>query len=323
MSPIDPDRLHTLVARHLRRAGLDPSAIADDSPWHAFITSVERAYRDFDRTHYLSERAAELSSRELGELNRALRDQRDRLAREMAIAEHLQTSILPRDLAPEGLEVAALMQPATEVGGDYYDVLPEGRDCWIGIGDVSGHGHRAAVIVTMVQSMVAALVRARPDATPRELIAILNRCLHENVAVRLALDDFVTLTLLRCASGGRITYAGAHEDLVVYRRATDTCEVHATRGTWLGPRKDVAGFTVDDELVLAPGDLLALYTDGLTEARNPRGEQYGLERFLASLRARHAQSLSSICRATVADVAAWAPRLDDDVTVVLVRARAP
>lgn len=317
-----PDGLHPLLVRHLRRAGLDHDATDADSPWRALLASVDRAYRDFDRTHYLSERAAELSSRELGELNRALREQRDRLAREMAIAEHLQTSILPRETDTAAFEIAALMQPATEVGGDYYDVLPDGPDCWIGIGDVSGHGHRAAVIMTMVQSMVAALVRARPTASPRELVVLLNQCLHENVARRLGFDDFVTLTLLHCRGDGRVTYAGAHEDLVVYRRATDACEVLPTRGAWLGPRPDVAGFTVDDELALGPGDLLALYTDGLTEARGRHGEQYGLERLQVGLRARAAAPLAAIGRAVIAEVTDWTGRQDDDITVVLVRARA-
>src|SRR5206468_190254 len=84
----------------------------------------------------------------LGELEESRKQLavKERLQKEMEIAAKLQTSILPRDVNVPGLEIAARMIPADEVGGDYYDLLPFAGGCWIGVGDVAGHGLPAGVI---------------------------------------------------------------------------------------------------------------------------------------------------------------------------------
>src|SRR3954471_1354518 len=99
----------------------------------------------------------------------------------MEIASRIQTSILPRQFEVDGLQIAAQMIPATQVGGDYYDVLPVDGGCWLAIGDVAGHGLTAGLVMLMIQSIVSALTRQRPDATPAELLSILNEVLFENV----------------------------------------------------------------------------------------------------------------------------------------------
>src|SRR6185436_18733813 len=107
--------------------------------------------------------------------SRASLAQKQRLESELEIATRIQTSILPRGIQIPGLEIAAAMKPADEVGGDYYDVQPAANGCWIGIGDVAGHGLTAGLVMMMTQSAIAALVRTRPSAGPGELIATLNR----------------------------------------------------------------------------------------------------------------------------------------------------
>src|SRR5499427_5838204 len=88
----------------------------------------------------------------------------DRLELEMEIASKIQTAILPNitPRAVRGLEIAARMRRATEVGGDYYDVLPTEDGCWLGIGDVAGHGLPAGIIMLTIQSAIAALTQDRP-----------------------------------------------------------------------------------------------------------------------------------------------------------------
>src|SRR5690606_17839050 len=130
-----------------------------------------------------------------------LRD-KHRLEDEMEIAARIQTSILPQDLAVPGLEVGARMVPATEVGGDYYDVIPQVDGAWIGVGDVAGHGLRAGLVMLMVQSAVASLVRERPGASPRDLVATLNVTIADNVRRRLQQDEHVTFSLLRYRRSG-------------------------------------------------------------------------------------------------------------------------
>ena len=99
----------------------------------------------------------------------------------MEIAARIQTSILPRDVSVAGLEIAAAMHAATEVGGDYYDVVPVDDGCWLGIGDVAGHGLGTGLVMLMMQSGIGALARKMPDAAPRELLLALNTMLVENV----------------------------------------------------------------------------------------------------------------------------------------------
>jgi serine phosphatase RsbU (regulator of sigma subunit) len=247
---------------------------------------------------------------------------RERLEKELELARQIQLGILPRQLAADGLELAACMTTAAEVGGDYYDVLPVDGGCWIGIGDVSGHGVNSGLIMLMVQSVIAALVAKDPAASPRTAVTILNRVLFENIRHRLIKDDFVTLSLLR-VSNRQIVFAGAHEHFLVCRARTGITEAVATPGTWLGVVPDIANFTTETTLDLEVNDLVVLYTDGITEARNARGEQYGLERLRAAVQHHRQATLEQIRDDVLRDVSAWTSKRDDDATLVLVRRTAP
>jgi serine phosphatase RsbU (regulator of sigma subunit) len=243
---------------------------------------------------------------------------RERLEKELDLARQIQVSILPRRLIAEGVELSACMTTATEVGGDYYDVLPIDGGCWIGIGDVSGHGVTSGLIMLMVQSAVAGLVARDPDASPREAVNIVNRVLFENIRHRLLKDDFVTFSLLR-VSQRKIVFAGAHEELIVLRGRKKNVDLVATPGTWLGVMPDITKFTTETVIDLEPDDLVALYTDGITEARNDVGEQYGLERLSSLLESVRSEPIEQIRDHVLADVARWSSRRHDDATLVLIR----
>ncbi len=243
---------------------------------------------------------------------------RERLEKELELAREIQVGILPRQLAAEGLELTAAMTTAAEVGGDYYDVLPVDGGCWIGIGDVSGHGVTSGLIMLMVQSVVAALVAKDPDASPRDAVTILNRVLFENIRHRLIKDDFVTLSLLR-VTPRRIVFSGAHEHFLVCRARTGVAESIVTPGTWLGVMPDIHRFTVDTALDLEPDDLVVLYTDGITEARNARGEQFGLDRLGAAVQRYRKEPLDEVRNGLLDEVARWRAKQDDDATLVLLR----
>ena len=243
---------------------------------------------------------------------------RERLEQELELARKIQVGILPRSLAADGFELTACMTTATEVGGDYYDVLPVDGGCWIGIGDVSGHGVTSGLIMLMVQSVIAALVTKDPSASPRDAVAVLNRVLFENIRHRLVKDDFVTLSLLR-VTDRRIVFAGAHEHFLVCRARTGVAEPVVTPGTWLGVVPDVARFTTETTLELERDDLVVLYTDGITEARNAGGEQYGLDRLGETVRRHRRAPIEEVRDAVLDDVSSWAARRDDDATLVLLR----
>jgi sigma-B regulation protein RsbU (phosphoserine phosphatase) len=229
----------------------------------------------------------------------------------------LQTTLLPTEHMGAFVEIAATHVPASEVGGDYYDVINVGGTTWLAIGDVVGHGLRSALIMLMAQASVSALVRLSPSPSPSYVLELTNRVLWENVRQRLSSDDHMTCTLLRCDPDGSVTYAGAHEDLVIWRAATGTCEQLATPGTWLAAIDDIAGKNTDRMFHLAPGDVLVLYTDGVTEARDAARKQFGIDRLTAVVTARATEPLREIRDAIFEAVEGFRVHQDDDVTVVV------
>jgi phosphoserine phosphatase RsbU/P len=170
--------------------------------------------------------------------------------------------------------------------------------------------------------VVGALGRRYPDAAPSDIVSALNTVLYDNIRHRLHNKEHVTFTLFRYFRDGRFVFAGAHEELVVYRKRTRQVEFIETPGTWLGAMKDISKFTTDSELKLEDGDILVLYTDGVTEAMDSAREQFGLDR-LATLVKEHAElPVEQLCNAINARVLAWCNQAaDDDVTILVARYR--
>lgn len=243
-----------------------------------------------------------------------------RIQQEMRIATRIQTSILPRVPRVPGLEIAAKMVPATEVGGDYYDVLPVKGGCWIGIGDVAGHGLAAGLVMFQAQSAIAALVKRDPNGNPSSVLADVNRALYENVRHRLCSDEHVTMSLVRYFEDGRIVCAGAHEEALIWRAATRKCQSIPVTGTWLAMMKEIGAVTEEVTERLSKGDLLVLYTDGVTEGRNAAGEQFGLARLCEEIERSPEKSVAEIRDNILKAVGQWAAeRQDDDVTLLVFR----
>ena len=244
---------------------------------------------------------------------------KQRLQEEMAIATTIQTSILPARFDVEGLDIAARMLPATEVGGDYFDVIPTPEACWIGIGDVAGHGLTSGLVMLMVQSGTAALVKSAPAALPSAHVIALNAMLDENIRGRLEQDKHVTYTLYRFDRDGLVTFAGAHEEIVIWRRAERRCERVLTPGPWLGMLSNIDTLVVNSSLRLAPGDTMVLYSDGITEAMDAGREQYGLQRLCAQVERLHAAPVTELRDQIIDAVTRWQATQRDDLTVMVIR----
>ncbi len=254
--------------------------------------------------------------------SRNQREVKQRLEQEMEIANTLQTSMLPRTLKAAGLEIAAKMVPASEVGGDYYDVIQADQACWIGIGDVAGHGLPAGILMMMIQTGVTALVNEAPNRSPASAVVALNRLLFHNVHDRLQATEHATFSLFRHHGGGRFSHAGAHESFLVYRRARGELERVQTAGTWLALVADVTACTRDSTLTLEPGDTMLLFTDGITETANSAGDMFeltGLEDALRELGDLSARPVEEILRHVFAKVQAWSSLQEDDRTAMVVR----
>jgi serine phosphatase RsbU (regulator of sigma subunit) len=241
------------------------------------------------------------------------------LLKEMEIAQKIQSSILPAPRNVPAYDIAARMVPVASMGGDYYDVrpLPDGG-CWIGIGDVAGHGVTSGLVMLMVQSGISALLEHRPDLAPHEVLSAVNAFLQDNIRERLHSDEHVTLSLLRFHPDGRVEMAGAHEDVIVCR-ANGSLERIETSGTWLGAIRDISPFLRTSSFRLDVGDVLLLHTDGATEAPNSGRERLGLDRIAAELQRRAEAPATEIRDALFELVLKWAPHPEDDVTLLVMR----
>jgi serine phosphatase RsbU (regulator of sigma subunit) len=240
---------------------------------------------------------------------------------ENEIAARVQSSILPGEVEIEGLGISAGMLPAEVVGGDYYDVVAVPDGCWLAIGDVAGHGLAAGVIMLMIQSAVQSLVRIAPHGSPRDLLCALNGALYENIRQRMKRDEHVTFCLARYATDGTLVFAGAHENILICRSGGRDFESIPADGAWLGAMRDVRRVTRETTVQLGPGDLMVLFTDGVIEARNDKGEEFGADRLRERIMERRDESPHDIRQSIMDGLLAFCPRPDDDVTLVVVRCR--
>jgi len=215
----------------------------------------------------VEERTEELQSamEELKVTNDQLTETRDALWGEMELAKKIQTTLLPVKPEIMGYEIAAYLDPADEVGGDYYDVINvEGRD-WMVIGDVSGHGVPSGLIMMMVQTSIQVVLTQNPSALPSDLLTLVNTTISKNIQ-KLNEDKYMTITVLACHDEGKIFFSGLHQDIMVYRNQSKTVELIETEGMWIGIVENIEGMIKDNDFIINKGDTMLLFTDGITEA---------------------------------------------------------
>ncbi len=248
------------------------------------------------------------------DLNKALSE----LWGEMELAKKIQTALVPEKPTLEGCEVAAAMRPADQVGGDYYDVIDVDGVEWVLIGDVSGHGVPAGLVMMMCQTTVRSLLQRDPRMSPGELLTLVNRTLTANIK-RLGENKYMTLQAFRRDPDGGFTVAGLHQDLLIYRAAKNKVDqIPMRQGAWLGIVDDLTSMVPSQRLELGEGDILLLYTDGATEAA--KGDELLDNGGLAAIFERVARlggSPQEIVEAVFSELSSYEVR--DDVTLVAIR----
>lgn len=274
--------------------------------------------------HALIEKEFKLRA-ELLEVNASLDRSRNELAAardalwgEMEVAKRIQTALLPPDRAVGGWEAAAVMQTADEVGGDYYDFFEtRAGEAWAAIGDVSGHGVESGLVMMMTEASFVSLVNDQPNRAPSDVFHQVNGVIRQNLS-RLASNRYMTLSLFRLHPD-RFTIAGKHQDVLIWRHATRKVETVVNDGSWIGILPDTRGLVGDLDVPVAKGDVVLLFTDGVTEATSAAGELYGQERLEAALERLAEQPLDVALKTLLTDVERFAPSRDDDRTVMLLR----
>ena len=251
------------------------------------------------------------------ENRKSLKQARDSLWSEMEVAMRIQTSLVPPDTKIGVYEIAAIMKPAAEVGGDYYDIIQTTSDPWVMIGDVSGHGVESGLIMMMTQTSVRTILARTPQIEPSKLLVLLNKVIKENIS-KLNVDRYLTITAINLKEN-EITYAGSHQDLLVYRKNQNKIESVPSYGTWVGMLDDVDDYMKDRSLPINEGDMVLLFTDGITEIGFEQKNMYGQERLEKCFLENIHLPLRTIIDKIVEDALTFCPKQEDDITIVIVR----
>lgn len=320
--------LHDVVSDVFDSAGLaSQSAALDVHSWMcvpltargrtfgaiSFIAGMDRRYgqEDLVVAEDLARRAA------LAVDNVRLFQERDRIART------LQQSLLPPQLPQiPGIDLAAAYLPAgegNEVGGDFYDVFDAGDGTWdLAIGDVCGKGADAATVMALAKYTLRAA--AMSERRPSRILGALNQAVLQQVSD----GRFCTVCYMRLKPGvgsARLTVASGGHPLPIVLRSTGRAEFVGGPGTLLGSFVDPE--LRDDVIDLATGDVVVLYTDGVTERRGA-GLTFGEERLRATVEASAGLEPAVVLERLLQEVRGFGPDLPkDDIAVVVVRIGRP
>lgn len=253
---------------------------------------------------------------------RIARAERERIQAEFEIARRAQQRMLPSQ-APvtAGASIASHCRPARQVGGDLYDFVPmSDGSLGIAVADVSGKGVPAALIMTITKGLLLAAADGRSE--PLETVADVNAGIH-SLGNR---NMFVTMLFGALDPVGRVfRFVRAGHTPLVWRRTSGEVEALAPRGLGLGMAGPsmFARLCEQETITTAPGELLFLFSDGVTEAMNERREEFGDERFLDVVRNQVTSDMSAdeACRVVIAAVDRFRGEVPahDDITLVVVR----
>jgi serine phosphatase RsbU (regulator of sigma subunit) len=247
------------------------------------------------------------------------RIERERVEQELRVARRIQQASLPKAVPElEGWEIAPHYQPAREVGGDFYDIfdLEDGR-VGVVVGDATGKGVPAALVVTATYSMLRAVAQVLGSFSPREVLAQVN----EALLARIPLNMFVTCfyAILEPKSGS-LKYANAGHDLPYLWHGGGDAEELRARGMPLGL---MPGMSYEEkEITLQRGESVLFYSDGLVEAHDPKGEMFGFPR-LRALVAEHGaeeeRSLGDLLMKELYSFVGEGWEQEDDITLLTLR----
>jgi len=248
-------------------------------------------------------------------LRRTMAD-KERYIKELEIAKEIQDTFLPES-APviPGIGIAAATIPAMEIGGDFYDFIPAGNRRWgIVMADVSGKGISAALFMALSRTLLHVSGGTVPD--PSAAVRQANRWIYDDsrssmfVTVFFGVLDPDTL---------RFSYVNAGHNPPLLVRDDSVEELCRSRGIALGVVPDVS--IAATALDLRHGDILVLYTDGVTEAFNDRNEAFGEERLKEFLRANREKPAGALLDDLVTEVRSFAGSApqSDDITLVVVK----
>jgi FixJ family two-component response regulator len=280
------------------------------------VTAMREGVRDFVLKPWENQALLETIKREIVS-GRERRQERHRTRRDLEEARHVQKHLLPTTLPElDGWELAADWRPYSEVGGDYFDFFRLGADrlafC---IADAVGKGFPAALLMSNLQAVVRGA--AIEQLGPAEVCTAVNRAMREN----LDCGRFISLVYCELDIAGRtLTWANAGHNAGLLQRADGTQVRLSPTGMLLGLADD--GYTAGGVATHA-GDRLVLFTDGITDALNPSGLEYGDERLASFVLGQRMLGAHPLRHAISTDVEAFCHgRFTDDATLIVLASTA-
>jgi len=276
--------------------------------------------------------------------------EKERLAEEMKLGREIQMNLLPRVIPHiSGLTVQGLMQPAKEIGGDYYDFITlqgpgeqgvpasqtpsvPAENLAIVIGDVSGKGVAAGLLMAMAKTAIHTL--SQEEVSPKQILLRTNNILNQHIGGQ----KFMTMLYFRWQPETKtLTYSSAgHEHILIYRTEPkgDVFPTEGKRpllgrvesiqsgGFMLGMIPDISQFLEDRTITLQKGDKVVLYTDGVTEARNTQEDLFGLPRLIEAVSKHSSKPAETLLNSLKDEVYSFIGTREqyDDITLVVMEA---
>lgn len=248
--------------------------------------------------------------------------EQERLQKEMQVAQEIQHALLPRNFPDvEGYDISTIYRAAKDVGGDYFDFVQiDPNTMGIIVADVSGKGVPGSLVMTMIRT--ALRLESRENYSPTDVLSKVNQFVADDVKKGM----FITIFFITLDSEKRtISFASAgHNPMILYRKDVDSCYFLNTRGMPLGiSLPDGVKFdqTIEhDKVQLKKDDMLVIYTDGITEAMNKAGDQYGNDRLIEFIKTNselHPDEFTSKIDADINRFTSGAPQYDDITLVVI------
>jgi len=201
---------------------------------------------------------------------------KERVAKELELASKIQREILPKNKpAFEGFDIGGGLIAADEVGGDCYDFIEtDSGSLYVYLGDVTGHGVAAGLISSVANALLYSATSFSDD--PKNILVIANKILAEKTTTNM----FMTMVLIKITPEGKLQYISAgHNRMLIYRDKGAKVEELEAGGMALGMVADIEKTLKVNEVEMASGDVLILYSDGIPEAKNDHDEQYDMPRF--------------------------------------------
>lgn len=249
---------------------------------------------------------------------------KERVTRELQLATQIQQQLIPKEIPKiEGLDIAACLIPASEIGGDIYDFIPLGdKRMMMYLGDVTGHGVPAGIVSSIANALFYGYA---PQGDLKKILVWVNHVLKAKTMSTM----FMTLCLMDFdAESGKFLYANAgHEQIIHYKASEKKVELKPAGGLALGMVPDISAQTVVQEVPLEIGDFLVVYSDGIPEAWKNEKEKYGMERLEDTVQKfgnttnSDVMGADAMMQAILADVKGFCSGHEqmDDITIIVLK----